>query len=788
MREGIDWTALEFRDNQAVIDLIAKPPRGLFSVIDEQYRTGAAASDGRLLSALHQAHAAGQAATPHPNYQKPKFAGAEFTVLHFAGPVTYQVEGMLAKNRDTLHADLRGLLHTCEAPLLKQRFAALAAREAADASSATGPGAGGKLSGRRTTFGAGGGPAKMADSAGLRFKSSMAELAGALNACQPHFVRCVKPNETQQPSLFEFPLARHQLLCLGVMETVRIRQEGYPVRREFGALLEQFEILHRSRGLAPPLPAAGPVAAAEAAAAAAGAAEAAEEGAGDEDGGAARRGCRELLGAWLAAGSWQIGKHRAFLRDGCLAALNRHVAATLFNAARRLQTRHRTRAAQAAYGRSLVASRLLSRLGRGLGHRQQWRRQRKAQQMMARHARGRARRVAYAQQQAAGVRLHAAARGFITRRCNGNASAATTVLQKLVRGRQGRRAYELQREAATLFANLARRRAARKGLAAARWAATRLAATARARREKRAFNGKRGAVTALATAVRGRRDRLAFGESKQAAVALQTALRGTAARSQLTRSRRAATRVATAARGRQARAEFQTAKGAAVRLQGNLRRHQARQLLGGVTEARAPFLHLLHANEMVLLEALVLRQEKKASLLGGSGKKRRRLILTSGPRLLLVDPERVAGGAAEVPLEFDRGEYGRRRFAVVHAPNFELRPAGMARCDAAGASVGSALEAGVGQAGLAEGVDAFVCLVGEASALVGLLEDALDALVRGVWLEAAGGSAAVPLSSPLAVRSFAEEAAGRMLPVRRQGYLTKRALKSKMNWRKRWCV
>ena len=295
-------------------------------------------------------------------------------------------------------------------------------------------------------------------------------------------------------------------------------------------------------------------------------------------------------------------------------------------------------------------------------------------------------------------------------------------------------------------------------------------------------------MTALATAVRGRRDRLAFGESKQAAVALQTALRGTAARSQLTRSRRAATRVATAARGRQARAEFQTAKGAAVRLQGNLRRHQARQLLGGVTEARAPFLHLLHANEMVLLEALVLRQEKKASLLGGSGKKRRRLILTSGPRLLLVDPERVAGGAAEVPLEFDRGEYGRRRFAVVHAPNFELRPAGMARCDAAGASVGSALEAGVGQAGLAEGVDAFVCLVGEASALVGLLEDALDALVRGVWLEAAGGSAAVPLSSPLAVRSFAEEAAGRMLPVRRQGYLTKRALKSKMNWRKRWCV
>eukprot|EP00937_MAST-01D_sp_MAST-1D-sp2_P000128 g128.t1 len=122
--EGIDWTRLEFRDNQGVIDLIAKPPSGLFSLMDDQYKLGAP-DDTRLLAAMHKTHAS------NASYNTPQFRGDFFIVQHFAGPVQYTIDGFLAKNKDTLVQDLREVLHGSESPLLSSIFVVLAKREAA---------------------------------------------------------------------------------------------------------------------------------------------------------------------------------------------------------------------------------------------------------------------------------------------------------------------------------------------------------------------------------------------------------------------------------------------------------------------------------------------------------------------------------------------------------------------------------------------------------------------------------------------------------------------------------
>lgn len=37
-REKIDWTRIEFEDNQDVLDLIEKQPMGIISMLDEQCR------------------------------------------------------------------------------------------------------------------------------------------------------------------------------------------------------------------------------------------------------------------------------------------------------------------------------------------------------------------------------------------------------------------------------------------------------------------------------------------------------------------------------------------------------------------------------------------------------------------------------------------------------------------------------------------------------------------------------------------------------------------------------
>ena len=54
-----------------------------------------------------------------------------------------------------------------------------------------------------------------------------------LEACQPFFVRCIKPNEDKSPLAITRELCVRQLRYSGMMETIRIRRAGYPIRHLF---------------------------------------------------------------------------------------------------------------------------------------------------------------------------------------------------------------------------------------------------------------------------------------------------------------------------------------------------------------------------------------------------------------------------------------------------------------------------------------------------------------------------------------------------------------------------
>ncbi len=68
------------------------------------------------------------------------------------------------------------------------------------------------------------------------FQNSLAELMSKMQSAEPHFVRCIKPNMQKTAAKFDVDFVRAQLRYTGVMETVRIRQQGYAMRltaREF---------------------------------------------------------------------------------------------------------------------------------------------------------------------------------------------------------------------------------------------------------------------------------------------------------------------------------------------------------------------------------------------------------------------------------------------------------------------------------------------------------------------------------------------------------------------------
>jgi myosin-7 len=210
-KEGIKWEHIHFQDNQEILDLLAAKPLNIIALIDEESKFPKG-TDLSLLKKLHNHH------SKNRHYLQPLSDETHtFGITHFAGNVYYYAHGFLDKNRDTFSADLFDLLHKSANPFVQSLF-----RGEKAMSSET----------RRKS-----------PTLGLQFKKSLDALMGTLSQCQPFFVRCVKPNEEKAALVFDRDLCTRQLRYSGMMETIRIRRAGYPIRHSFAQFVERYRIL-----------------------------------------------------------------------------------------------------------------------------------------------------------------------------------------------------------------------------------------------------------------------------------------------------------------------------------------------------------------------------------------------------------------------------------------------------------------------------------------------------------------------------------------------------------------
>lgn len=237
LREQIDWTFIDFSDNQPCIDLI-EGKMGVLSLLDEESRLPMG-SDEQFVNKLYQNFTADK---NHKFFKKPRFGKSAFTVCHYAIDVTYESEGFIEKNRDTVPDEHMAVLRATTNPFLKNVLdAASAVREkdvASASSNAVKPAAGRKIGvavNRKPTLG------------GI-FRSSLIELMNTINNTDVHYIRCIKPNEAKEAWKFEGPMVLSQLRACGVLETVRISCAGYPTRwtyEEFA--LRYYMLVHSSQ-------------------------------------------------------------------------------------------------------------------------------------------------------------------------------------------------------------------------------------------------------------------------------------------------------------------------------------------------------------------------------------------------------------------------------------------------------------------------------------------------------------------------------------------------------------
>ncbi|KAJ4935315.1 hypothetical protein JOQ06_016851 [Pogonophryne albipinna] len=209
--ENINWQHIEFTDNQDALDMIAIKPMNIISLIDEESRFPRG-TDTTMLNKLNFQHKLNTYYIPPKNNHE-----TQFGIQHFAGVVYYETRGFLEKNRDTLYGDIIQLVHSSKNKFIKQIFQADVAM------------------GAETR--------KRSPTLSSQFKRSLELLMRTLSVCQPFFVRCIKPNEYKKPMLFDRELCVRQLRYSGMMETIRIRRAGYPIRYTFVEFVDRYRVL-----------------------------------------------------------------------------------------------------------------------------------------------------------------------------------------------------------------------------------------------------------------------------------------------------------------------------------------------------------------------------------------------------------------------------------------------------------------------------------------------------------------------------------------------------------------
>ncbi|XP_026481130.1 myosin heavy chain, muscle-like isoform X5 [Ctenocephalides felis] len=228
-REGIDWAFIDFgMDLLACIDLIEKP-MGILSILEEESMFPKA-TDKTFEEKLNNNHLGKSAPYLKPKPPKPGQIAAHFAIGHYAGNVGYNITGWLEKNKDPLNDTVVDQFKKSQNKLLVEIFADHPG-QSGGADPAGGKGGRGKK---------GGGFATVSSS----YKEQLNNLMTTLRSTQPHFVRCIIPNELKQAGLIDSHLVMHQLTCNGVLEGIRICRKGFPNRMVYPDFKLRYKILN----------------------------------------------------------------------------------------------------------------------------------------------------------------------------------------------------------------------------------------------------------------------------------------------------------------------------------------------------------------------------------------------------------------------------------------------------------------------------------------------------------------------------------------------------------------
>ncbi|RKP37203.1 myosin-2 [Dimargaris cristalligena] len=420
-REQIaNWTFIDYSDNQPCIDLI-EGKLGVLALLDEESRLPNG-SDSSLINKLYKQlslpdRPSAKTTGPPPVFTKPRFSNSAFTVHHYAHGVTYESEGFLEKNKDTVPEELSDVLRASKFSFLCDVLNHQSRSEDTSADA------------RRVS------PTSPTPTLGSVFKASLINLMDTIGSTESHYIRCIKPNESKVAWAFDPQMVLSQLRACGVLETIRISCSGYPSRRMIPEFDERYYILAKdSTRTADP-----------------------------------RDLAQQILAATMPeSDKYQIGLTKVFFRAGQLAFLEKlrterlnHCATLIQKNARRMIQRKkylRTRAALIQL-QAMVRRRIAQQQVTAL------RRNRAALQIQT-WWRAQHHRRLYVNRRKSCITIQRYSRGYLTRQWfqDLRTRTAAVTMQKYCRAFLARRVYQRELQLVVMMQSCIRRRTARKEL------------------------------------------------------------------------------------------------------------------------------------------------------------------------------------------------------------------------------------------------------------------------------------------------------------------------------------
>lgn len=229
-REKIEWAFISFPDNQDCLDTIQMKKFGILAILDDECRLPKG-SDRNFANRMYEYYIPGPKQIESDNtrfsatfIQKSK---AIFCVRHFAGVVQYSADThFMEKNKDEIPLTAQRLFETAPNKLVQDVYE-VQKRD---------------LEGRTAEVKVGGAQAK-SKTVGQQFKEQLTSLIESVEKTDPHYIRCLKPNDAAKPLMLTRKRLTEQLRYGGVLEAVRVARMGYPVRLTHSAFFRQYRML-----------------------------------------------------------------------------------------------------------------------------------------------------------------------------------------------------------------------------------------------------------------------------------------------------------------------------------------------------------------------------------------------------------------------------------------------------------------------------------------------------------------------------------------------------------------